>query len=299
MTVPQQSGTARNGYDELYFDAHGDSSDPPVLFVTGLGSQSINFLPDWVQRFCNGGFYVVRMDNRDVGLSSKTLGEPPKMERVVEQWAKSGSLGEFDAPYTLSDMAMDCLAVLDALEIKQAHIWGMSMGGMIAQTLAIEHPTRLQSMTTVMSTTGEIGVGRSTPEAASRLAPTGDDKASVVANAVAARRLHGGALFDEQWAFSLEEAAYDRCHHPQGRTWQVLAVMASGSRTAFLRSVEVPTTVIHGRMDPLIQLDGGEATAELIPNAELVIYDQMGHDTPEPLWDDYVADLQRLADRAK
>ena len=295
----QYSGTALNGDVELHFDAHGDDSNPPVLFINGLGSQLINFLPEWVHRFCEAGFYVIRMDNRDVGLSSKTPGEPPSIERVLERWTKTRALGEFDAPYDLSDMATDCLAVLDALQIEQTHIWGMSMGGMIVQTLAIEHADRLRSMTTVMSTTGEIGVGRSTPEAATVLAPAGDDRAAVVENAVSARRLHGGALFDEEWAVSLEEAAYDRCHHPQGRVWQVLAVLASGSRAEQLPSVTLPTMVIHGRMDPLIQLDGGEATAALIPGAELVVYEQMGHDTPEPLWDHYVADLQRLADRAQ
>ena len=297
--MPQMSGIACNGDVELHFDAHGDSSNPPVLFINGLGSQSINFLPAWINSFCQGGFYVIRMDNRDVGLSSKTPGEPEGIDAALEQWAKTRSLGDFHAPYDLSDMAMDCLAVLDALEIKQAHVWGMSMGGMIVQTLAINHAARLLSMTTVMSTTGEIGVGQSTPEAAVGLVPTGDDRSSVIKNAVEARRLHGGALFDEEWAFSLEEAAYDRCHHPNGRAWQLLAVLASGSRAEQLPSITVPTMVIHGRMDPLIQLDGGEATATLIPDAELVVYDQMGHDTPEPLWDSYVADLQRLAVRAQ
>lgn len=296
---PQTSGTARNGDVELYFDAHGDSSNPPVLFVNGLGSQSINFLPAWVEGFCRAGFFVIRMDNRDVGLSSKTPGEPPGIDRALEQLAQGRSLDQFFAPYDLSDMAMDCLAVLDALDIEQAHVWGMSMGGMIVQTLAINHPARLRSMTTVMSTTGEIGVGQATPEAAALLAITGDDRGTVVANAVAARQLHGGALFDKAWAFSLEEAAYDRCHHPQGRVWQVLAVLASGSRAEQLPTVRVPTMVIHGRMDPLIQLDGGEATAALIPDAELVVYDQMGHDTPEPLWVNYISDLQRLADRTQ
>jgi pimeloyl-ACP methyl ester carboxylesterase len=298
MMGPKSSGAARNGDVELYFDAHGDNSDPPVLFINGLGSQSINFLPAWVKGFNRAGFYVIRMDNRDVGLSSKTPGEPPSIDRVLEQWAQERSLGEFSAPYDLSDMAVDCLGVLDALEIEQTHVWGMSMGGMIAQTLAINHAVRLRSMTTVMSTTGEIGVGQSTPEAAARLAPIGDDRASVVANAVAARQFHGGTFFDKDWALSLEEAAYDRCHHPQGRVWQLLAVLASGSRAEQLPAITVATMVIHGRMDPLIQLDGGEATASLIPDAELVVHDKMGHDTPEPLWDDYIADLQRLADRA-
>jgi pimeloyl-ACP methyl ester carboxylesterase len=296
---PRTSGTARNGDVELYFDAYGDHSNPPVLFVNGLGSQSINFVPAWVHGFNRAGFYVIRMDNRDVGLSSKTPGQPPSMEQVLEQLTLEHSLGELSAPYNLSDMAMDCLAVLDALEIEQAHVWGLSMGGMIVQTLAINHPARLQSMTTVMSTTGEIGVGQATGEAAAGLKTAGHDRCSAVANAVEAREIHGGVLFDKCSAFLLEEAAYDRCHYPQGKIWQLLAVLASGSRAEQLPTVTVPTMVIHGRMDQLIQLDGGEATAALIPGAELVTYEQMGHDTPEALWDDYIADLQRLVDRTR
>ena len=296
---PRTSGTARNGDVELYFDAYGDSSNPPVLFVNGLGSQSINFVPAWVHGFNRAGFCFIRMDNRDVGLSSKTPGQPPSMDQVLEQLTLEHSLGELLAPYNLSDMAMDCLAVLDALEIQQAHVWGLSMGGMIVQTLAINHPARLQSMTTVMSTTGEIGVGQATAQAAAGLKTAGHDRCSAVLNAVEAREIHGGVLFDRDSAFLLEEAAYDRCYYPQGKIWQLLAVLASGSRAEQLPTVTVPTMVIHGRMDQLIQLDGGEATAALIPGAELVTYEQMGHDTPEALWGDYIADLQRLVDRTR
>ena len=160
----EKVGTARNGQTELHYVASGDSGDPAVLFVNGLGSQLINFLPDWVRKFCDAGFYVIRMDNRDVGMSSKTSGDPPNMEALIDRWSKDRSVEGFTAAYDLSDMAADCVAVLDALDVKRAHVWGMSMGGMIVQTLAIEHADRLRSMTTVMSTTGEPGVGQSTPE---------------------------------------------------------------------------------------------------------------------------------------
>ena len=295
----EQSGKARNGDTDLHFVTSGDSSNPALLFINGLGSQLINFLPGWVSKFREAGFYVIRMDNRDVGMSTKTSGDVPDLQMLIDRWFEDRSISDLAASYDLSDMARDCVAVLDALDISRAHVWGMSMGGMIAQTLAISHADRLLSMTSVMSTTGERGVGRSTSDSAAQLLTTGNDRATVIENAVAARRLHSGSLYQESWARSLEEAAYDRCHHPKGKTWQLLAILASGSRAEQLPKVTVPSMVIHGRLDPLVGLDGGQATATLIPDAELVIHDQMGHDIPEPLWDEYLADFQRLVERAK
>ena len=299
MTGIEHSGRACNGDTELYFSASGDSANPAILFVNGLGSQLINFLPGWVTKFSEAGFYVIRMDNRDVGMSTKTLGDVPDLQDLIDRWFKDRIASGFTAAYDLADMALDCVAVLDALEIDRAHVWGMSMGGMIAQTLAINHAERLLSMTSVMSTTGDPGVGRSTPESAAQLVAAGNDRASIIKSAVAARRLHSGSLYQESWARSLEEAAYDRCYHPQGKTWQLLAILASGSRADQLPEVAIPSMIIHGRLDSLVHLDGGEATAALIPDADLVIHDQMGHDIPEPLWNEYLADFQRLVDRAK
>tara|TARA_Y100000590_G_scaffold249643_1_gene280462 strand:+ start:10952 stop:11845 length:894 start_codon:yes stop_codon:yes gene_type:complete len=293
----ERTGTARNEDTELFFVASGNSADPSVMFINGLGSQLINFLPGWVEKFCSAGFYVVRMDNRDVGMSSKTTGQPPTMEALIDSWSGDRSVTDIKAPYDLSDMAMDCIAVMNELNLEQTHVWGMSMGGMIAQTLAINHPRRLGSVTSVMSTTGEPGVGRSTSESATQLVTAGGDREEVIKSAVAARKVHSGLLYDESWARSLEEAAYDRCYHPDGKIWQLLAIMASGSRAELLPTVTVPAMVVHGRRDPLVQLDGGISTAGLIPGAELVIHDEMGHDTPEPLWGRYLADFQRLVRR--
>lgn len=297
--VAEHSGKARNGDTNLHFVASGDSANPALLFINGLGSQLINFLPGWVTKFQEAGFYVIRMDNRDVGLSTKTAGDAPDLQMLIDRWFEDRATSDLTASYDLSDMARDCVAVLDALDINQAHVWGMSMGGMIAQTLAVSHADRLHSMTSVMSTTGEPGVGRSTSESAAQLLTTGSDRATIIENAIAARRLHSGSLYKESWARSLEEASYDRCHHPEGRTWQLLAILASGSRAEQLPKVTVPSMVIHGRLDSLVALDGGQATATLIPDAELVIHDQMGHDIPEPLWDEYLADFERLVERAK
>ena len=297
--LSERTGRARNGDTELFYAASGNRTDPSVMFINGLGSQLINFLPGWVERFCAAGFYVVRMDNRDVGMSSKTSGQPPTMEALIDSWSRDRRLSDIEPPYDLSDMAMDCIAVMNELDLQQTHVWGMSMGGMIAQTLAINHPDRLQSMTSVMSTTGEPDVGRSTPESAAQLLTEGVGREEAINKAIAARKLHSGALYDENWARSLEEAAYDRCYHPDGKIWQLLAIIASGSRAELLPTVTVPTMVVHGRYDPLVQLDGGISTAGLIPGAELIIHDEMGHDTPEPLWGRYLEDFQRLVSRTK
>ena len=298
MNSPE-TGVAQNGKTRIFFSVSGSSVDEPVLFLNGLGSQLINFLPGWVEEFRTAGFFVIRMDNRDVGLSSKTEGEPPSMEELVALWSNGHSPSALVAPYQFRDMAQDCIAVLDALNIEKVHVWGMSMGGMIAQTLAISHSHRLRSMTSVMSTTGELGVGTATSESAAQLIPDRGKREDVIRSAVEGRGVHSGPLFDISKARELEAAAYDRCHHPDGKVWQMFALLSSGSRANQLRTVSIPSMVIHGRVDSLVQLDGGEATADLIPGAELVVYDDMGHDIPEPLWKNYRADLERLVERTR
>ncbi|MDG2112763.1 MAG: alpha/beta hydrolase, partial [Actinomycetota bacterium] len=155
------TGTALNGATELYYETFGDFDHPTLLLVNGLGSQLISYLPKFCEGFVAAGFHVIRFDNRDVGLSSKTEGRAPVMKEVLEARAAGRSI---DVPYTLSDMAADAVAVLDALGVETAHIWGMSMGGMIVQVMAVEHPERVMSLTTVMSTTGNPKVGGATPE---------------------------------------------------------------------------------------------------------------------------------------
>ena len=267
--------TTRNGDCEIYYDTIGDPADPALLLVNGLGSQSINYKTEWCEMFAARGLYVIRFDNRDVGLSTSFEGAP------------TGPEGE---AYTVSDMAADALAVLDAEGIDRAHVLGVSMGGMIVQMLAIEHPERLLTVTSVMSTTGEPDVGQAAPEAFALLtAPPATDRESYVANHVAGLRNWGSPEFADEARWQADaERAFDRSFRPTGAGRQFLAIRASGSRADELRGVTVPTLVIHGDKDTLIDASGGHRTAELIPGARFELIEGMGHDYPPQLWQRWV-----------
>jgi pimeloyl-ACP methyl ester carboxylesterase len=257
-------GTASNGACTIHYEVFGDPSEPTLLLVNGLGSQCINYKDAWCEMFVAEGLQVVRFDNRDVGLSSHLPG----------------------VAYTLSDMAADAVAVLDALDVERAHVMGLSMGGMIVQTMAIEHPERLLTMTSVMSTTGEPEYRRSTPRAFELLtAPGATSREQYVQQAIAGLHEWGSPAFadEERWRADAERA-FDRAFDPAGVGRQYQAVMASGSRAHGLAAVAVPTLVIHGSADTLILPIGGERTAELIPGARFVLIDGMGHDYPPELW---------------
>ena len=262
--------TARNGEVELYYETFGDEDDPTLLLVNGLGSQCINYAEAWIDRFVAEGFRVVRFDNRDVGLSSKLEG----------------------VDYALADMAGDALAVLDAVGVERAHVMGLSMGGMIVQRLAIDHPERLLTMTSVMSRTGEPGYGESSPEALALLmGPPATSREEAIETHVAAIAVYGSdpAWIDDADTRARAAAAYDRCFCPAGVARQMRAVMADGSRADGLRTVTVPTLVMHGSRDTLIDPSGGRRTAELIAGARYVEIEGMGHDYPPVVWDRWVA----------
>ncbi|MGZ4806562.1 MAG: alpha/beta fold hydrolase [Ilumatobacteraceae bacterium] len=266
---------ALNGTCELYYEAFGDPADPALLLVNGLGSQCINYHEDWCAMFAARGLRVVRFDNRDVGLSSKFDDAPV------------GAQGE---AYTVSDMAADGIAVLDALGVEHAHVMGLSMGGMIVQVMAIEHRDRLLSMTSVMSRTGEPGYGGSTPEAFALLtAPPATDRDSFIAAHVAGLRVWGSPAFADETRWRRDaERAFDRCFHPTGTTNQYRAIMASPPRAEPLRHVSTPTLVMHGDRDTLIDVSGGRRTAELIPDARFEVIEGLGHDYPPQLWGRWV-----------
>ena len=262
--------TAHNGDVELYYEAFGSGTDPTLLLVNGLGSQCINYADAWCKRFAAEGYQVVRFDNRDVGLSSKLDG----------------------VRYTVGDMALDALAVLDALDVPRAHVMGLSMGGMIVQRLAIDHPERLLTMTSVMSRTGEPGYGDSRPEALAILtAPPASSRDESIDSHVAAIAVYGSKpeWIDDAETRARAGAAYDRCFCPAGVGRQMHAVLADGSRTEALRHVSVPTLVIHGSRDTLVDPSGGRRTAEVIPGARYVEIEGMGHDYPRPVWDRWVS----------
>jgi pimeloyl-ACP methyl ester carboxylesterase len=262
--------TAHNGDVALHYETFGSGADPTLLLVNGLGSQCINFPEAWCEQFAAAGYQVVRFDNRDVGLSSKLDG----------------------VRYSLADMATDGLAVLDALEVPRAHVMGLSMGGMIVQRLAIDHPDRLLTMTSVMSGTGELGFGTSSPEALAFLtAPPAVSREAYIDNHVAAIAVYGSKpeWIDEADTRARAAAAYDRCFCPTGIGRQMHAVMADGPRADALREVSVPTLVLHGSRDCLIDASGGRRTAELIPGARFVEIEGLGHDYPPAVWEQWVA----------
>ena len=266
---------------ELAYERFGDPADPPLLLVMGLGTQMLG----WHDEFCAGlaerGLFVVRFDNRDIGLSTHLHDAPaPDLAAAVTGDTSSAS-------YTLSDMARDTAGLLDALSLERAHVVGASMGGMIAQTLAIEHPQRVISLTSIMSTTGDPSVGGASEEALGvLLAPPANDRAEAIERSVAAFRVIGSPAYelDEEGLRERAGVSFDRAHDPAGVGRQLLAIIASGDRTARLREVRVPALVIHGSADPLVRPDGGRATAAAIPGAELVEFDGMGHDLPRALW---------------
>jgi pimeloyl-ACP methyl ester carboxylesterase len=286
------TGRAVNGEIELYYETFGEPVEGTLVLVNGLGSQLISFPPEFCRLFVDLGFQVIRFDNRDVGLSTKTPGKPPSIPSIIGAPRQDR---EAMVPYTLSDMASDVVAVLDAVAASEAHLWGMSMGGMIVQTVASEHPHRVASLTSVMSSTGNPKVGGATPEAMKVLTtPPPTDRDGAIAHGVHSREVISGSYYDPVTSQVFGEAAHDRCFHPVGTAFQLAAITAAGNRTPALANVVAPTMVIHGRLDPLIDLSGGAATAEAIAGAELVILDDMGHDIPEPLWESYAELFARL-----
>ena len=261
--------TTHNGRVEIYYESFGEADRPTLLLVNGLGSQCINYAEEWCRQFADAGFHVVRFDNRDVGLSSKLDGED----------------------YTLTDMGADALAVLDAVGVGAAHVMGCSMGGMIVQRLAIDHVDRLLSMTSVMSTTGEPGYGSSSEAARSvLLAPPASSRTEYVDRQLAALQVYGSKpeWLDADLIRARAGAAFDRCFWPSGVARQMRAVVADGSRADGLRSLRLPTLVMHGSRDTLIDPSGGRRTAELVPGARYVEIKGMGHDYPPAVWATWV-----------
>jgi pimeloyl-ACP methyl ester carboxylesterase len=258
---------AYNGDVEIHYEAFG-AADTALVLVNGLGSQCINYPVEWCELFAGEGYRTIRMDNRDVGLSSK----------VEER-------------YSLADMAEDVVAVLDAEGIDRSHVMGLSMGGMIVQRLAIDHPDRLVTMTSVMSRTGEPGFGDSTPEALAFLtAAPATSRQAYIDNHVAAIAVFGSKpeWIDDEETRARAAAAYDRCFHPAGIARQMAAIGRDGSRDEELRAVTVPTLVMHGSRDTLIQPSGGRHTADVIPNARYLEIEGMGHDYPRAVWKQWV-----------
>ena len=265
---------------EIEYETFGSPDDPPLLLIMGLGAQ----LTFWPDDFCSGlaerGFYVIRYDNRDVGLSTyfDDAGQPD----IVAAFSGNGS-----PAYTLADMADDAAGLLDALGIDTAHVVGVSMGGMIAQTLTVRHPAKVLSLASIMSHTGGDDAVPPTPEAMGVLmVPRPNNRDEVIELAVKASAVIGSTGFDrdENKTREVAAASFDRAYHPDGMLRQMVAIMSAPSRKESLRSVSVPAVVIHGTADTLVPPQNGKMTADAIPGAQLVEIDGMGHDLPEGAW---------------
>ena len=270
----------------IAFDTAGDAKSTPVLLVHGLGMQLTNWPDAFVDGLVDLGFYVIRFDNRDCGLSTKfdRAGKPS----LVWSWIKSRLGLPFKPPYGLEDMAEDALGVLSALGIARAHLVGVSMGGMIAQILAARHPQRVLSLTSVMSSSGRRGLPGPTPQARQALLSRPDDPKDVEAiidQAVALQKAIGSPAYPTPEKQLRRRAARSlrRCYCPAGVTRQMLAVAAAGDRSELLASITAPTLVIHGACDPLVPLACGEDTAAQVPGARLEVIQGMGHDLPAQL----------------
>lgn len=273
---------ANIGTVELEYETIGSPTDPPVLLVMGFTAQMISWPDAFVRLLADRGMYVIRFDNRDCGLSTKLHGVTVDVDPVIA--AALTDQVPPPVPYTLSDMASDAIGLLDHLGIESAHIVGASMGGMIVQTMAIEHPRRVRSLTSIMSMTGEPEFGAPLPEAAEvLLAPPATDRTENIENAIRYSVWQSKRYFDPVTVRSEAARAYDRSFYPEGSARQLAAIYASGRRTEGLQKLDLPTLVIHGRDDTLIPPSGGERTAALVPGSTFMLVADMGHDLPAPL----------------
>ena len=280
----------------LCYEEFGDPADPPVLLVMGLATQMIAWHEDFCEELVGRGFHVVRFDNRDIGRSTHVDNRPPTTKELLLRRAPPGQ-------YTLSDMAEDTGALMRELDIAPAHVVGVSMGGMISQMLAAEHPEQVRSLTSIMSNTGSRWNGQPAPavlrQMLKRPPATREEvveRAALIFGIVGSKGLH-----DEEHIREMADRSWERNHDPRGPGRQLGAIIATGDRTPKLRQIQVPTLVMHGTRDKLIRPSGGRATAKAIPGARLIKVEGMGHDLPRPLWStliDEIAGHAKSADHA-
>jgi pimeloyl-ACP methyl ester carboxylesterase len=284
---PTASGelTATVGELELCYETFGTATAPPMLLIMGLGSQMLLWDDQFCEQLASRGFRVIRFDNRDIGRSTQLRGAKiPTRWQLLRRSARG-------AAYMLEDLAADCVGLLDALEIGAAHIVGASMGGMIAQLVAIEHPNRVLSLVSIMSTTGNPRVGKPQPRMMMMLMRKGKrEREAYIEDHIETYRAIGSQQYDFEEEYKRERAGrlYERGVYPAGSARQLGAIVSAPDRTEALAGVRAPTTVIHGDADPLVDVSGGRATADAIPGARLVILPGMGHDLPRALWPEII-----------
>jgi pimeloyl-ACP methyl ester carboxylesterase len=290
-----RSGTATSGDLKLYYEDMGDIDDPPVLLIMGLGAQLVLWRTAFCEKLVGHGLRVIRYDNRDVGLSSKTehrSSGQPLVTRLTRSWLGLRS----KAAYTLEDMADDAAALLDHLDIEHAHIVGASMGGMIAQVFAARFPERAKTLAILFSSNNSPFLPPPAPRALMALLagpPPNSSRDVIIDNAVRVSNIIGSPRYrvpEEQVRADAAEG-YDRNYYPQGIARHFSAMLGSGSLVHYDRRIVAPTVVIHGRADKLMRPFGGRAVARAINGARLVLFDGMGHDLPQQLWDRLISVL--------
>lgn len=281
---------------KMVYQRFGNPAFPPVFLIMGAGAQMIN----WPEGFClelaRHNLHPIRFDNRDAGLTTHFSDAPVPDFPAIQS-------GDFSTvTYTLSDMAADTVGLMDALGYDSVHLVGASMGGMIAQTIAIEYPHRVRSLTSMMSTTGDPSVGQPDYSVLAKLgSPPYHDRQAYIEWQIQSRKAIGSPQYplDEKAVAQTAGLAWDRDHDPLSMLRQAAAVIKSGDRTEQLHSLEIPTLVIHGENDKMIDISGGRAVAAAIPGAELVTFEGMGHDLPKPLWSDFAMRIANLIHRAE
>lgn len=284
---------------ELEYDEFGAESGQPLLLIMGLGAQMVLWDDAFCESLADRGHRVIRFDNRDVGLSTwlDDLGVPD-MAAIMTAAAQGEPM---PVPYTLDDMADDAIAVIDALGLDDAHICGASMGGMIAQAVAIRHPQRVRSLTSIMSTTGNPALPPASPEAMAVLTePVPEDRDTVIERSLKSDTIIGSPGYPAPEDYLRERAAmlFDRAFHPVGAARQMAAIVAHGDRGPALREIDIPALVIHGKADALVPVEGGIDTHESISGSELMLIEGMGHSLPSELWDQIVDGISALTARA-
>lgn len=270
---------------ELEYETFGDRSSPPLILIMGLASQMIMWDEAFCRRLAERGRFVIRFDNRDIGLSTRlTALEVPNVFAAMAATARGETV---KAPYSIEDMGDDTVGLLDALSIEKAHVCGASMGGMIAQAVAIRHPSRVLSLISIMSTTGEPGLPPPRPEAMQALlTPPPGNRAGFIEQGLKTWRAIGspGFPFHEETMRAKMAQTYDRGYYPAGVVRQLMAIITQAGRRSALSAVRVPTLVIHGAADPLVPVECGRDTASSVPGAKLMLIEGMGHDLPPELW---------------
>ena len=281
---------------DICYETFGSPDDPPILLIMGLGGPMNWWSVELCEKIAGRGFFVIRYDNRDTGRSTKLSHHPVSKNVIVKAY-----VGRHKPPYELDDFAEDALGLLGHLGLESVHLVGVSMGGMIAQTIAIAHPDRVLSLTSIMSTTGKRTVGWQHPRVIpALLASAGKTRDSYIERSLRTSKVIGSPAYpgDERLSRARAGETYDRGWSASGTVRHMLAVLGQRDRTKELATLDIPVTVIHGLKDPLVHRSGGKATAAAIPGAEHIEIDGMGHDLPPELYDTYVDAIERTTKRA-